>query len=89
MSNFTASMPRASELAFFKVLILTFPGSDLYHPVMTPLVLLMAQYLEMAPIKNDIDILSAVKLCEQLFMVNRFFLTFRPRNDPEGIFQRS
>jgi hypothetical protein len=62
-------MPRAPELAFFKTLLLTFPGSDLYHPIVTPLILLMAQYLEMAPIKSDQDFVSGLKLCENLFIV--------------------
>lgn len=68
-SETTVMMPRAPELAFFKTLLLIFPGSDLYHPIVTPLILLMAQYLEMAPIKNDQDLLSGVKLCENLFIV--------------------
>jgi nucleolar protein 14 len=62
-------MPRAPELAFFKTLLLTFPGSDLFHPIITPLILLMAQYLEMASVKSDQDLLSGVKLCEYLFIV--------------------
>lgn len=65
-------MPRGPELAFFKTLLLIFPGSDLYHPIVTPLILLMAQYLEMAPIKNDQDVVSGIKLCEYLFIVRYF-----------------
>lgn len=93
-SNFSnaengAIMPRGPELAFFKTLLLIFPGSDLYHPIVTPLILLMAQYLEMTPLKNDQDLVSGIKLCEYLFIVRYFASLFRPRNYQKDISLKS
>ena len=50
-------------------MIQIFPGSDLSHPVMTPMILLMAQYLALAPIKTHRDMASGLFICQLLYDV--------------------
>ncbi|CAG8612632.1 20514_t:CDS:2, partial [Gigaspora rosea] len=55
--------PTISEFILLRILSQVFPTSDFHHPVVTPALLLMAQYLAQCPLSNGLDLVSGLLLC--------------------------
>ncbi|KAJ3293561.1 nucleolar complex protein 14 [Borealophlyctis nickersoniae] len=56
--------PGASEFIFLKLLAHIFSTSDLQHPVITPAMLLIGQYLSQCVIRKGRDAVAGLLLCE-------------------------
>jgi nucleolar protein 14 len=65
----TSLFPSPGDLLLFKNLARIYSVSDLQHPVMTPVMLLLAQYLEQAPINVDLDVMSGLFICRIYYQV--------------------
>nr|CAG8492247.1 10946_t:CDS:10 [Entrophospora candida] len=63
----TSLFPSSSELFLLKILSLIFPTSDFHHPVVTPSMLLMCQYLTICPIYNGKDLVSGLFICNLIY----------------------
>ena len=63
------SQPIFSELSFYRLLIQVYSTSDLKHPVITPAMLLMCQYLSQGAFYHVMDVFSGLYLCELLYEV--------------------
>ncbi|CAH1757334.1 4928_t:CDS:10 [Entrophospora sp. SA101] len=63
----TSLFPNSSELFLLKILSLIFPTSDFHHPVVTPSMLLMCQYLTICPIYNGKDLVSGLFICNLIY----------------------
>lgn len=66
------SMPTLSELMFFKLLARVYSTSDLVHPVITPALLLMCQYLSQAQVITVQDAIAGLFLCDLVHEVTIF-----------------
>lgn len=55
--------PGTRELLMLHVLLRLFPSSDLQHPVITPLYLLLARYLDQSLVVNKRDLAAGLFLC--------------------------
>lgn len=71
-------MPLASELLFMKLMVHIFPGSDAVHTVMTPLILLMAQYLGQGVIKTEQDLASGLFISQLLLETQKLSKRYIP-----------
>ncbi|CAG8528317.1 11595_t:CDS:10, partial [Ambispora leptoticha] len=71
--------PTASDLIILRLIGQIFPTSDFHHPVVTPAMLLMGQYLTQYTIRNGRDLLVGLFLCNLL----REYQTLSKRVFPE------
>ncbi|RHZ78671.1 hypothetical protein Glove_158g41 [Diversispora epigaea] len=55
--------PSASELILLRISLQVFPSSDFHHPVVTPTILLMGQYLAQCPLSFGRDLVAGIFLC--------------------------
>ena len=62
-----------------KLLVCIFPGSDLEHKVMTPLIQNMCQYLSFASIRNERDLLSGLFICDLLHATQELSKRYIPQ----------
>ncbi|CAG8542688.1 2598_t:CDS:10, partial [Dentiscutata heterogama] len=63
LKNSKLMFPTISEFILLRILSQVFPTSDFHHPVTTPTLLLMAQYLAQCPLLNGLDLVSGLFLC--------------------------
>ncbi|CAM6128736.1 unnamed protein product [Calypogeia fissa] len=63
--------PTLRTLLLLRFWSLIFPPSDFRHPVMTPSILLMAEYLMRCPVTSPRDIVAGSFLCNLLYSVLR------------------
>ncbi|KAI8906713.1 nucleolar protein 14, partial [Gorgonomyces haynaldii] len=59
-------LPHLGDLMFFKILVRVYSTSDLQHAVVTPLMLLMSQYLSQGLFETVQDIVTGLFLCQLL-----------------------
>ncbi|CAK8533932.1 unnamed protein product [Lathyrus sativus] len=72
------SWPSSKTLCLFRLWSMIFPCSDFRHPVMTPVVLLMCEYLMRCPITSGRDIAIGSFLCSMLLSVFKQSKKFCP-----------
>eukprot|EP01018_Ginkgo_biloba_P000384 Gb_34026 [translate_table: standard] len=65
-----SSWPSLKTLLLLRLWSLIFPSSDFRHVVMTPVVLLMSEYLMRCPVNSGRDIAIGTFLCAMLLSVN-------------------
>lgn len=65
--------PMLDTLIFLQLAGIMFPGSDFYHPVMTPVKLLLTQLLGEAKMKQPRDVLASL-FCSTLLLEVSFFI---------------
>ncbi|XP_061340797.1 uncharacterized protein LOC133287248 isoform X2 [Gastrolobium bilobum] len=70
--------PSSKTLFLLRLWSMTFPCSDFRHPVMTPVILLMCEYLMRCPIESGRDIAIGSFLCSMLLSVFRQSRKFCP-----------
>ncbi|CAG8519627.1 9906_t:CDS:10 [Cetraspora pellucida] len=63
LKNSKSMFPTISEFILLRIISQIFPTSDFRHPVVTPALLLMAQYLAQCPFSNGLDLVSGLFLC--------------------------
>jgi nucleolar protein 14 len=73
-----SSWPSSKTLCLFRLWSMIFPCSDFRHPVMTPMVLLMCEYLMRCPITSGRDIAIGSFLCSMLLSVLKQSQKFCP-----------
>ncbi|CAI8594698.1 unnamed protein product [Vicia faba] len=73
-----SSWPSSKTLCLFRLWSMIFPCSDFRHPVMTPVVLLMCEYLMRCPITSGRDIAIGSFLCSMLLSVFKQSQKFCP-----------
>lgn len=73
-----SSWPSLTALLRFRLWSLIFPCSDFRHPVMTPAILLMCQFLMRCPIVSGQDIAVGSFLCSMLLAVTKQSQKFCP-----------
>ncbi|PVU95365.1 hypothetical protein BB559_002765 [Furculomyces boomerangus] len=61
--TFRKYAPLASDLVRMRLLISIFSSSDKYHPVITPVILALSQYLSLSLISNGVDASKHVIIC--------------------------
>ncbi|PKU84494.1 nucleolar protein 14 isoform X1 [Dendrobium catenatum] len=66
-----SSWPSLKTLSLFRLWCLTFPCSDFRHVVLTPVILLMCEYLMRCPITSGRDIAVGSFLCSMLLSVSK------------------
>jgi nucleolar protein 14 len=66
-------LPTASETFLLSLIGDLYSTSDLKHPVVTPAMLLMCQYLETCPVQSPKDMLVILNLCNILYKVKHPF----------------
>ncbi|XP_014514329.1 nucleolar protein 14 [Vigna radiata var. radiata] len=74
----SSSWPSSKTLCLLRLWSMIFPCSDFRHPVMTPVVLLMCEYLMRCPIVSGRDISIGSFLCSMLLSVFRHSRKFCP-----------
>ncbi|XP_047149442.1 probable nucleolar complex protein 14 [Vigna umbellata] len=74
----SSSWPSSKTLCLLRLWSMIFPCSDFRHPVMTPVVLLMCEYLMRCPIVSGRDIAIGSFLCSMLLSVFRHSRKFCP-----------
>lgn len=76
----SSSWPSSKTLCLLRLWSMIFPCSDFRHPVMTPVILLMCEYLMRCPIVSGRDIAIGSFLCSMLlsevYPESRFFNEF-------------
>ncbi|ORY07457.1 Nop14-like protein [Basidiobolus meristosporus CBS 931.73] len=80
VSGAKSGMPSAEELLAFKIYGQIFPTSDLQHVVVTPLMLLLGQYLGQCSVRDGRDLLTGLFLCNMFLE----FQTLSKRVVPEA-----
>jgi nucleolar protein 14 len=73
-----SSWPSMKTIFLLKLWSLIFPCSDFRHPVMTPVILLMCEYLMRCPILNGRDIAIGTFLCSMTLSICRQSKKFCP-----------
>ncbi|KAG5061777.1 hypothetical protein GLYMA_02G003100v4 [Glycine max] len=74
----SSSWPSSKTLCLLRLWSMIFPCSDFRHPVMTPVILLMCEYLMRCPIVSGRDIAIGSFLCSMLLSVFRQSRKFCP-----------
>lgn len=74
----SSSWPSSKTLCLLRLWSMVFPCSDFRHPVMTPVILLMCEYLMRCPILSGRDIAIGSFLCSMLLSVFRQSRKFCP-----------
>ncbi|GAU43761.1 hypothetical protein TSUD_36550 [Trifolium subterraneum] len=74
----SSSWPSSKTLCLFRLWSMIFPCSDYRHPVMTPVVLLMCEYLMRCPITSGRDIAIGSFLCSMVLSVLKQSQKFCP-----------
>ncbi|ESW17858.1 hypothetical protein PHAVU_007G274500 [Phaseolus vulgaris] len=74
----SSSWPSSKTLCLLRLWSMIFPCSDFRHPVMTPVILLMCEYLMRCPIVSGRDIAIGSFLCSMLLSVFRHSRKFCP-----------
>ncbi|TKY45506.1 Nucleolar protein 14 [Spatholobus suberectus] len=74
----SSSWPSSKTLCLLRLWSMIFPCSDFRHPVMTPVILLMCEYLMRCPIVSGQDIAIGSFLCSMLLSVFRQSRKFCP-----------
>ncbi|KAH0454672.1 hypothetical protein IEQ34_016596 [Dendrobium chrysotoxum] len=80
-----SSWPSLKTLSLFRLWCLTFPCSDFRHVVLTPVILLMCEYLMRCPINSGRDIADGSFLCSMLLSVSKQSQKYYP--EVIGFFQ--
>ncbi|KHM99344.1 Nucleolar protein 14 [Glycine soja] len=68
----SSSWPSSKTLCLLRLWSMIFPCSDFRHPVMTPVILLMCEYLMRCPIVSGRDIAIGSFLCSMLLSSRKF-----------------
>jgi nucleolar protein 14 len=63
------AMVSLGDILFFKIVAQVYSTSDMFHPVVTPTLLLICQYLAQASVNSNRDVLSGLLLCDLLHEV--------------------
>ncbi|KEH42220.1 putative nucleolar protein [Medicago truncatula] len=74
----SSSWPSSKTLCLLRLWSMVFPCSDFRHPVMTPVILLMCEYLMRCPITSGRDIAIGSFLCSMLLSVFKQSRKFCP-----------
>jgi len=59
-----------NDLIFLQLLTVIYSTSDYSHPIITPALLIMENYLSQAIINNERDIIRGLYLCNIMYMVS-------------------
>ncbi len=59
-----------NDLIFLQLLTVIYSTSDYSHPIITPALLIMENYLSQAIINSEKDIVKGLYLCNVMYMVN-------------------
>jgi len=59
-----------NDLIFLQLLTVIYSTSDYSHPIITPALLIMENYLSQAIINSEKDIVKGLYLCNIMYMVN-------------------
>ncbi|KEH41125.1 Nop14 nucleolar-like protein [Medicago truncatula] len=74
----SSSWPSSKTMCLLRLWSMVFPCSDFRHPVMTPVILLMCEYLMRCPITSGRDIAVGSFLCSMLLSVFKQSRKFCP-----------
>lgn len=74
------NMPDISGLIFFKIIANVYSTSDLKHPIATPALLLLSQYLSHGTFNNIRDVLSGLFISHLICEVHFFLMQSIPDN---------
>ncbi|KAJ1927670.1 nucleolar complex protein 14 [Tieghemiomyces parasiticus] len=70
--------PETTDLIQFKLIAQIMSASDLQHPVVTPMQLVMAQYLQQYPVRHPADVKAGLFMCYLLIDMQKLARRFVP-----------
>lgn len=69
-----------NDLIFLQLLTVIYSTSDYSHPIITPSLLIMENFLSQAMINSEKDIVKGLYLCNIMYMVNIYIIIFNNVN---------